>query len=99
MPKEEVQERQDTILMSQLNGSDTPIDISKTRYIQQRRAQLITVRGQDELKRLTSIVSGALDKQYSIYTPNCDVFFTYNIPERLRKIIDRGFLIKLLLVV
>ena len=27
MPKEEVQELQDTILMSQLNGSDTPIDI------------------------------------------------------------------------
>ena len=101
MPKEEVQELQDTILMSQLNGTVTPIDISRTRYIPQRRAQVITVRGGDELGRLTSIVGGAIDNQvYSIYTPSClssDVFFTY-IPERLRNIIERGFLIKLLLL-
>ena len=76
MPKEEVQERQDTILMSQLNGSDTPIDISKTRYIPQRRAQLITVRGQDELKRLTSIVSGALDKQLNLYSQRILYIYT-----------------------
>ena len=102
MARPEVEALQDRILLEQLASTDTAIDVSRTSYIQTRRAQLITLSSMDDLNILIGVISRAVDQDtYSWYAPlhpaDGELFFTH-LPKRLATLIDRGHLRKLVLI-
>ena len=102
MDKPEVEAIQDAILMEQLTSTDAAIDVTRSRYLRIRRAQVITLTSLHDLDIVIGLVKSALNQDtYDWYAPlrpaEGGLFFTF-IPARLIALIDRGFLQKLLLL-
>ena len=102
MDRTEVQNIQDIILLEQLASTEAAIDVSRTRYLTARRAQLITLTTLPDLDSIIGVVERAIDKNiYNWYAPlrpaKGDLYFTF-IRAKLITLIDRGFLQKLILL-